>query len=70
MSKQYSKSKKGKGKKKEKKDGKKSIRSWMGEAKTIHYDIFKAMKENEVPVLVETNFLPDAKQVFLKITKL
>jgi len=45
------------------------IMSWLAEAEAKHYDIFKAMKDDEVPVLAETNLLPDAKQVFLKISK-
>ena len=45
------------------------IMSWLAEEEAKHYDIFKAMKKDEVPVFEETNLLKDAKQVFLEISK-
>lgn len=45
------------------------IMSWLAEEEAKHYNIFRAMKKEEVPVLEETNLLKDAKQVFSNMSK-
>lgn len=45
------------------------ILNWLADEEVKHYEIFKAMKTEEIPVIEETNLLKDAKQIFVEISK-